>query len=338
MSALRLCQLCLLMCIGIGIGAGCGSGDEELRDTEASQPQDTPPADSVNTVGAGFSGDASSLGDESQNPEDENTGTSESAAVANEADCDSSMCSSTNSPVGELPGCCLPGTEDTCGLDVGLLVSSASAKLCIEKEQPGVVDGSCADGAVRTDSFGNVAAAGCCRPDGLCGYLLDNPMGLLPLNLGCVDPADLGQDPSQECEAPGSYENMDTGEMDAPTFAEGDASCGDQTCSAVDTILGELAGCCTGEDGSACGVDTARLANFGARGICEPRDQPGRLDEGCQDGLLETPLADVPLPGCCRPDGLCGYMINNPGGLAELGLGCAEPATLGDPNLESCTP
>jgi hypothetical protein len=92
--------------------------------------------------------------------------------------------------------------------------------------------------------------------------------------------------------------------------------------------------CCTGANDDVCGIDTGFLMLDGAA-ACEPRDQPGELDETCPRppaAMIPGSMATLdPLPGCCREDtGLCGVMVNRvtAGGgllpLANLGLGCID--------------
>lgn len=98
--------------------------------------------------------------------------------------------------------CCAGQADDVCGLDTTYLAMSGTplAPGCEPKNQPGEVDAACpspepvtvgAMGAMATlDAF-----AGCCRPSGTCGVVLNTVTaggGLIPiaeLGLGCVDAA-----------------------------------------------------------------------------------------------------------------------------------------------------
>jgi hypothetical protein len=82
-----------------------------------------------------------------------------------------------------------------------------------------------------------------------------------------------------------------------------------------------------------CGLDTALLGALGVMfdATCQPLDQPGTVDPECPG--TESVMVDggitVQFPGCCRPNGQCGYWAEEvsliPGlpGL-ELGLGCVD--------------
>jgi hypothetical protein len=98
--------------------------------------------------------------------------------------------------------------------------------------------------------------------------------------------------------------------------------------------------CCTDEDGDGCGIDTTYLAMTGAalgKG-CEPKHQPGELDAACPSpdpamiGSMGSMATLDAFPGCCRPNGACGVVLDTvtaAGGLipiADLGLGCVDAA------------
>jgi len=90
-----------------------------------------------------------------------------------------------------LEPCCAEG--DKCGLDSSFLAAFGItfSETCQAKNQPGVDGQGCPDSAkpmfpgstVDIDPF-----KGCCRLEShTCGYRLDNVLGLVPANLGCVD-------------------------------------------------------------------------------------------------------------------------------------------------------
>jgi hypothetical protein len=99
--------------------------------------------------------------------------------------------------------------------------------------------------------------------------------------------------------------------------------------------------CCAGAE-EACGLDTQFLeltgATFGE--TCQPKNQPGELDEACPAtepatvpfGTLMAPLS--PFPGCCRPSGTCGVQVNEvvimlgpqAAPIGDLELGCVDAA------------
>jgi hypothetical protein len=49
---------------------------------------------------------------------------------------------------------------------------------------------------------------------------------------------------------------------------------------------------------------------------------------------LELGGAEIHLPGCCRPDHICGYQLDKVGGLFQVGLGCVDAT----PFLDGGTP
>jgi len=92
-----------------------------------------------------------------------------------------------------------------------------------------------------------------------------------------------------------------------------------------------------------CGLDTTLIGALGVmfEEACQPRDQPGTLDPECPG--TESVMVDggftIQFPGCCRPNGQCGYMADQislipglPGIMLELG--CVDSA----PFLEGGTP
>lgn len=94
--------------------------------------------------------------------------------------------------------------------------------------------------------------------------------------------------------------------------------------------------CCT--DAGACGANAALLALAGIDfpDRCQARAQPGELDTSCRAKVnaaitvSEQAVFLDPLPGCCRPTGDCGVMVNRLSigagqvPLAEPGWGCLE--------------
>jgi hypothetical protein len=112
--------------------------------------------------------------------------------------------------------------------------------------------------------------------------------------------------------------------------------CGDNSCKSGNVATYFIDPCCAGD---ACGLDTSFLQVVGASfaETCQPRDQPGELDEECPasaDSQIPFGMNMVPLAGfagCCRPDGKCGVFvdkISSPvlGVLGTLGLGCVDAA------------
>jgi hypothetical protein len=112
--------------------------------------------------------------------------------------------------------------------------------------------------------------------------------------------------------------------------------CGGNSCKSGNVATYFIDPCCAGDG---CGLDTSFLQVVGASfaETCQPRDQPGELDEGCPasaDSQIPFGMSMVPLSGfagCCRPNGQCGVFvdkISSPvlGTLGTLGLGCVDAA------------
>jgi hypothetical protein len=101
-------------------------------------------------------------------------------------------------------------------------------------------------------------------------------------------------------------------------------------CADPDPILGGKVlpeACCTGTRGDLCGV------RFPMGDRCFVKNVAGPADTTCPDAMREG----VAFPGCCRPDGQCGIVVE------QLGLGCVlrqdAPEALGGPLSErSCVP
>jgi hypothetical protein len=100
--------------------------------------------------------------------------------------------------------------------------------------------------------------------------------------------------------------------------------------------------CCDTTD--TCGLNTGFLALVGAqfKEVCQAHNQAGDVTDACPDAAgLKVPFEMAgmtvmipldPFPGCCRPDGTCGVVIDSvtSGGklkIADFNLGCvdAEP-------------
>ena len=91
-----------------------------------------------------------------------------------------------------------------------------------------------------------------------------------------------------------------------------------------------------------CGLDGAPFEQYGAHFTdpCQPRDQPGELDDECDGSpAVPTEIGDLTVPGCCTPEGRCGYMLNTAFGIIPLGLGCVDAEPFLDGGVPaSCTP
>lgn len=84
--------------------------------------------------------------------------------------------------------------------------------------------------------------------------------------------------------------------------------CGGVTCMPVMSPQGMLAPCCDADSGGGCG------ATVGMAGECEAIMQPGMLDPTCPDAFS---VVSTTVPGCCKPDNMCGVQS------ATL-MGCVE--------------
>jgi hypothetical protein len=90
--------------------------------------------------------------------------------------------------------------------------------------------------------------------------------------------------------------------------------CGVSICRPVfSSLAGTLPPCCPSDTPNVCGAIIAVVgtACFTAT--------PGVVDSKCPP--LQTP--NVPLPGCCRPNGMCGI------DMSVVGLGCNDPTLVG---------
>lgn len=99
--------------------------------------------------------------------------------------------------------------------------------------------------------------------------------------------------------APTSMDAAETQDGDAPAFALDPLpkTCGSNTRCGLYGTIGLFEPCCVGaEADGGCGIST-----YG--GPCSTRVY-GRLDPSCPN----VPTALGTLPGCCRPDGLCGFI------------------------------
>lgn len=97
--------------------------------------------------------------------------------------------------------------------------------------------------------------------------------------------------------------------------------------------------CCTEED-DACGLNTTFLAAAGVAfaETCQPKNQPGELDDACpspEPAVVPAGPGMItldPFPGCCRPSGVCGVVVNEVSAgmmvlpLGNLELGCLDAA------------
>jgi len=120
----------------------------------------------------------------------------------------------------------------------------------------------------------------------------------------------------------------------------GGVTCRSQPCAALEgTVF--LPACCPEHtpglrDGS-CGLDTLPLSPAGINfsPSCQARRQPGYVTTECP-GIRLDGFPGVELPGCCRIDSYCGYLMDNLGPVAP-GLGCVQVGAFSNTPLRLCT-
>lgn len=87
-----------------------------------------------------------------------------------------------------LPGCCpLNAPTDKCGLDLTAVAQLIGVSLgCVELNQPGDPDAACPDQTIS--AMGQmVTLPGCCRPDMVCGNVVDFTAVAPGTSFGCVN-------------------------------------------------------------------------------------------------------------------------------------------------------
>lgn len=85
-----------------------------------------------------------------------------------------------------LPACCPQDAMDKCGLDLTSVSAFIGVSLgCLELNHPGPADASCPDQTIA--AMGQMLTLpGCCRPDMLCGNVVDLSFVAPGVNFGCV--------------------------------------------------------------------------------------------------------------------------------------------------------
>ena len=89
-----------------------------------------------------------------------------------------------------LPGCCpMNAPPDKCGLDLSGVAAFIGVDLgCMELNQAGDPDATCPDQTIA--AMGQmVTLPGCCRPDNVCGNVVDLSMFAPGVNFGCANGA-----------------------------------------------------------------------------------------------------------------------------------------------------
>jgi hypothetical protein len=131
-------------------------------------------------------------------------GVAEGGTVEPGIPCGTSVCHSRHVGQETLSACCAGTNKDQCGIQTIVL----GALVCVQPNQVGGLDTTCPDqypddGTGQPD-YSKPPMKGCCKPGvgGLsrCGLLVPDPGGP---NLGCVDPAEIGQTMAvQKCTPP----------------------------------------------------------------------------------------------------------------------------------------
>jgi len=136
--------------------------------------------------------------------------------------------------------------------------------------------------------------------------------------------------------------------------------CGATSCMDFPNVGGliTIPGCCADDMTSACGgtvsggeipicsVITAISCDAGCIELDQPGDltpgpdgMPGTEDDECPSITFNVPPSDMSTaPGCCRPDGQCGYLGDFSGDLNGPNFGCVPFDTFEDGVENPCTP
>jgi hypothetical protein len=109
--------------------------------------------------------------------------------------------------------------------------------------------------------------------------------------------------------------------------------CGTSACD--DTSLAgfiTLPACCPANaPPDKCGLDLTAVAGFiGVNLGCVELAQPGVADAGCPDQTISAMGQMVTLPGCCRPDMVCGNEVDFTAVAPGTNFGCVNGSTFLD--------
>ncbi len=122
------------------------------------------------------------------------------------------------------------------------------------------------------------------------------------------------------------------GDGGAPTI-----QCGAQSCTGLSIAGNVINPCCT-VDG--CGMDLPQSVAglIGMAPGCYGVGQAGGADATCPMFSVANPLGggNIDFPGCCQPDGECGFVIDT-SGFGGPNLGCVSQECNGGP-AKTCTP
>ncbi|MEP7127106.1 MAG: hypothetical protein ABJE95_39600 [Byssovorax sp.] len=119
----------------------------------------------------------------------------------------------------------------------------------------------------------------------------------------------------------------------ASSSTGGGLECGASACADA-SILGfvTLPACCPmGAPPDKCGLDLSGVAQFiGVSLGCVELNQAGDADAACPDKTISAMGQMVNLPGCCRPDMLCGNVVDLSQVAPGVSFGCVNGSTFLD--------
>lgn len=108
--------------------------------------------------------------------------------------------------------------------------------------------------------------------------------------------------------------------------------CGKSICEDIPVpFIGALTACCPKEamDPDKCGVDITPITAFVPLPPgCMELNQEGKDDPTCPIQTVSAMGNMIDLPGCCRPNGICGNVANFGGFVAGLDFGCVDSTPL----------
>lgn len=126
--------------------------------------------------------------------------------------------------------------------------------------------------------------------------------------------------------------------------------CGADDCTSAKVGPVYVDPCCDATD--TCGLNTGFLSLVGAtfKDVCQAHDQAGDPDDTCPEasGLVvpfemggqQVMVAIDAFPGCCRPNGTCGVVVDKIAtkglALADFSLGCVDAAPFMKGKVNTC--
>lgn len=110
-------------------------------------------------------------------------------------------------------------------------------------------------------------------------------------------------------------------------------SCGSDTCTGISASGFTLNPCCS-VDGCGLQLDATIAGLVGLKAGCYALNQPGSANAACPEFNANTPLGAFTAPGCCRPSGECGFLVEAAG---VVDMGCTKQDCGGN-GPKTCTP